>query len=122
MEATAAVERLSALAQETRLELFRRLVRRGPEGVAAGEIAVELGIPKPTLSFHLAALERAGLVRSERRGRSILYAADYRAMGELVGFLYENCCAEDGAACAVSTDPPLSTTRKPSRDRARSPQ
>ena len=122
METTSAVERLSALAQETRLELFRHLVRRGPDGVAAGEIAVELGIPKPTLSFHLAALERAGLVRSERRGRSILYAADYLAMGELVGFLYENCCAEGGAACAVPTESSLSTTRKPSRDRARSPQ
>ena len=100
METETAVGRLAALAQETRLELFRRLVRRGPAGVPAGELAAELGIPKPTLSFHLAALERAGLVRPERRGRSILYAADYEAMAALVGFLYENCCGEAGGRCA----------------------
>lgn len=102
MKTEAAVGRLSALAQETRLELFRRLVRRGPDGQAAGEIAAALGIPKPTLSFHLAALERAGLVRSARRGRSIVYAADYGAMAELVGFLYENCCGEGGAGCLAA--------------------
>jgi DNA-binding transcriptional ArsR family regulator len=92
-----AVDRLSALAQETRLELFRRLVRRGPAGIPAGAIAEALAIPKPTLSFHLAALERAGLVSARRQGRSILYAANYDAVAELVGFLYENCCGEDSS-------------------------
>ncbi len=100
METTAALARLSALAQETRLALFRRLVRRGPEGLAAGAIAEALGVPAPTLSFHLAALERAGLVTSRREGRSVLYTASYRAMEELLGYLFENCCAD--GACAPS--------------------
>lgn len=100
MKTEAAVERLAALAQETRLELYRRLVRRGAEGMAAGEIAEELAIPKPTLSFHLAALERAGLVVARRQGRSIVYAPEFGAVAALVGFLYENCCG-DGACAPV---------------------
>jgi DNA-binding transcriptional ArsR family regulator len=94
MKTETAVERLAALAQETRLAIFRLLVRRGADGVAAGEIAERLEIAKPTLSFHLAQLEGSGLVRSRRDGRSIRYAADYDAMTALVGFLYESCCAE----------------------------
>ena|SRR5574342_31212 len=101
MKHDAAVERLSALAQETRLELFRRLVRRGPGGMAAGAIAEALAVPKPTLSFHLTTLERAGLITARREGRSIVYAADYGAIAELVGFLYENCCGED-SSCLVA--------------------
>jgi DNA-binding transcriptional ArsR family regulator len=97
MKLETAVDRLSALAQETRLDLFRRLVRRGPAGMPAGAIAEALAIPKPTLSFHLAALDRAGLVSARRQGRSILYSADYGAIAELVGFLYENCCGEDSS-------------------------
>lgn len=98
MEATTALDRLSALAQETRLALFRRLVQQGPEGLAAGEIAAALAVPAPTLSFHLAQLERAGLVTSERSGRSIRYATNYGAMEELLAYLYENCC-QAGACC-----------------------
>lgn len=98
MEATLALDRLGALAQETRLALFRRLVQQGPEGLAAGEIAAQLAVPAPTLSFHLAQLEQAGLVVSQRLGRSIRYAANYRAMEELLGYLYENCC-QGGACC-----------------------
>jgi DNA-binding transcriptional ArsR family regulator len=98
MNAATAVERLAALAQESRLEIFRRLVQRGPEGLPAGEIAAALAIPKPTLSFHLAHLERAGLARSRREGRSILYSADYDAVSALVGFLYDNCCGA-GTSC-----------------------
>jgi DNA-binding transcriptional ArsR family regulator len=82
------------LAQETRLAIFRLLVRRGAEGAAAGEIAERLSIPKPTLSFHLAQLEGAGLLRARRDGRSIRYAADYDAITALVGFLYERCAEE----------------------------
>jgi len=103
-----AVARLSALAQASRLEIFRRLVQAGPEGLAAGEIAEALGIPKPTLSFHLAQLERAGLVASRREGRSILYRADYDSIAGLVGFLYENCCGR-GTECL----PQLRTKRSP---------
>ena len=98
MKTAAAVERLAALAQESRLEIFRRLVQRGPEGMPAGEIAEALGIAKPTLSFHLAQLERSGLTRSRRAGRSILYSADFGAIAALVGFLYDNCCGT-GTSC-----------------------
>ncbi len=98
MESTTALERLGALAQETRLALFRRLIQQGPEGLAAGEIATALTVPAPTLSFHLAQLERSGLVTSQRAGRSIRYAASYGAMEELLAYLYENCC-QAGACC-----------------------
>ncbi len=101
MKEQEAIDRLAALAQPTRLALFRRLVRRGAEGMAAGAIGEALGVPAPTLSFHLTALERAGLVTSTRSGRSILYAADYRAMEELLGYLLENCCADGGCAPAA---------------------
>ena len=102
MEVTAATERLSALAHESRLAVFRRLVQRGPSGLAAGELAAALGIAPPTLSFHLAHLSRAGLVVSRRQGRSILYSADYDAIRALVGFLYENCCGDSGCLPAQS--------------------
>jgi DNA-binding transcriptional ArsR family regulator len=102
MESKSATERLAALAHESRLELFRRLVQRGPAGLAAGELAAALAIAPPTLSFHLAHLSRAGLVRSRREGRSILYSADYDAIRDLVGFLYENCCGDSGCLPAPS--------------------
>jgi len=106
METTQAVESLAALAQETRLELYRRLVRGGRDGVAAGEIAESLSIPKPTLSFHLAHLERAGLVTARRVGRQIFYAPDFDAVTKLVAYLYENCCSQEG--CAGVTQPKTS--------------
>ncbi len=98
MKAEAALDRLSALAQETRLAIFRRLVRRGAEGLAAGAIADALGVPAPTLSFHLATLERCGLIEARRAGRSIVYRASFGAMEELLGYLLENCCAEGSCA------------------------
>ena len=98
MKAKLALERLGALAQETRLELFRRLVQQGPEGLAAGALAATLDIPSPTLSFHVRELERSGLVERRREGRSIVYAASYGAMQELLAYLYESCC--QGAGCA----------------------
>lgn len=102
--APTAISQLAALAQETRLALFRTLVRRGSTGLAAGRLAAALDVPKPTLSFHLAQLESAGLISSRREGRSILYAVDFGAIAELVGFLYENCCAEGG--CGLPTKSP----------------
>lgn len=107
MESTAAVERLSALAHDSRLAVFRRLVQRGHGGMAAGELAQALGIAPPTLSFHLAHLSRAGLVVSRREGRSILYAPDHEAMRSLVGYLYENCCG-DGACAPLVARPSAS--------------
>lgn len=96
MEKQDALSALAALAQETRLDVFRLLVQAGPDGLAAGEIAGRLGIAPPTLSFHLKELRSAGLVRQEREGRSLLYAPDFGAMTALVRFLTENCC---GGAC-----------------------
>jgi DNA-binding transcriptional ArsR family regulator len=92
METKQAVEALSAMAQETRLEALRLLVQAGPAGLAAGEIARRLEVPAPTLSFHLRALLHAGLVAASRDGRSLVYAAEYGRLKELVGFLSENCC------------------------------
>jgi DNA-binding transcriptional ArsR family regulator len=105
MDAKGAVAALGALAQQSRLEVFRLLVRRGPAGLAAGEISERVGVPPTTLSFHLAQLSRAGLVTSRREGRSILYAADYGGMQGLMGFLTENCCQEGGCG-------PLSTPKR----------
>ncbi|MFI5317296.1 MAG: ArsR/SmtB family transcription factor [Myxococcota bacterium] len=99
MEILVAVDSLSALAQETRLRIFRALVARGPEGLPAGRIAQRLGLPGPTLSFHLAALKRAGLVVCRRAGRSLIYSADFEAMRGLVEYLTENCCREGAVRC-----------------------
>jgi DNA-binding transcriptional ArsR family regulator len=104
MEMPAALNALGALAQESRLAVFRLLVQGGPDGLAAGEIAERLRIPPATLSFHLGQLGQAGLVTSTRNGRSIVYAADYTGMDRLLGFLYENCCQ---GAC-----PPASGARR----------
>jgi ArsR family transcriptional regulator, arsenate/arsenite/antimonite-responsive transcriptional repressor len=100
VEPSEAVSALSALAQESRLSVFRLIVQRGPRGLVAGQIAERLGIPGPTLSFHLAQLGRAGLVRARREGRSIIYAADYDGMRALMGYLTDNCCREDADGCA----------------------
>lgn len=83
---------LAALAQETRLDIFRLLVGRGPEGLPAGEIATRLGLAPATLSFHLKELKHAGLARCVRTGRSLIYAADFDTMAALMGFLGDNCC------------------------------
>lgn len=99
MKAVAAIEALSALAQEHRLELFRLLVQAGEQGMAAGAIADALGVPNSSLSFHLAQLNRAGLISQERQHRSLIYRANYRVMNALVGYLMENCCA--GADCGT---------------------
>jgi DNA-binding transcriptional ArsR family regulator len=93
MESQQALLGLSALAQETRLAIFRRLVRAGPEGESAGAIADVLKTPAPTLSFHLKELERAGLISQRRESRSLFYAARYDGMRELLAYLVEDCCA-----------------------------
>lgn len=104
MDSAKAIGALGALAQEHRLALFRLLVQAGADGLAAGAIAEALGVPNSSLSFHLAQLSRAGLVRQERRHRSIIYRADYEAMNALVGYLMENCCG--GAQCAEAACSP----------------
>jgi ArsR family transcriptional regulator, arsenate/arsenite/antimonite-responsive transcriptional repressor len=100
METKQALQSLSALAQESRLSIFRLLVQAGPAGMAAGAIGEALDLPPATLSFHLAGLTRAGLAQSRQEGRFVIYTADYAAMNGLVGFLTENCC--QGAKCETT--------------------
>ncbi|MCX7890388.1 MAG: helix-turn-helix domain-containing protein [Rhodobacteraceae bacterium] len=93
MRAAEALAALSALASEVRLALVRRLVAAGEEGLAAGAIARELGLSPSRLSFHLAELERAGLVRARRASRNVIYAADHDGIGRVIGYLLNDCCA-----------------------------
>ena len=100
MKIGAAVEALAALAQESRLAIFRLLVQAGQEGVAAGVLAEKLGIPPATLSFHLKALAHARLVKSRTKGRFVIYSANFTEMDNLIGYLTEHRCAGDAAQCA----------------------
>jgi ArsR family transcriptional regulator, arsenate/arsenite/antimonite-responsive transcriptional repressor len=100
MELSGAIRSLSALAQESRLAVFRLLVKAGASGVAAGDIARSLGITANTLSSQLTILANAGLIRSRREGRSIIYAADYDRMSELLLYLMEDCCQGRPEVCA----------------------
>jgi ArsR family transcriptional regulator, arsenate/arsenite/antimonite-responsive transcriptional repressor len=100
MEISNAVTALAALAQDNRLEVFRLLVRAGPDGMAAGHIAEKLGLAPNTLTFHFDRLRVAGLVTVRRDGRSMIYAARYETMNGLVAFLTENCCQGAAEICA----------------------
>ena len=114
MENTNAVAALAALAQDNRLDVYRLLVQAGPDGMPAGAVAEALDLAPNTLTFHFDRLRVAGLVSVRREGRSMIYAARYEAMNDLIAFLTENCC--QGAPCA----PPMSC--KPARGkRARLP-
>jgi DNA-binding transcriptional ArsR family regulator len=113
MNTSDAVESLAALAQDSRLAVYRLLVKRGPEGFAAGEVAERLKIPGPTLSFHLKALSQAGLVTTRKESRFIYYSANFGRMNDLVSYLTENCCSlgsDCGTSCAPST--PAANKRK----------
>ena len=122
MKRSKVIGALGALAQETRLDLFRLLVQKGPAGMAAGDIGERLGLPSPTLSFHLNQLRFAGLITSRRESRSIIYRANFKAMNGLLAYLTENCCggrpelcspaaiANCGSECA--TQPTTIATRK----------
>jgi DNA-binding transcriptional ArsR family regulator len=98
MESTSAVLALGALAQETRLAIFRLLVEKGPEGLCAGDIGAKLRLAPATLSFHLKELTRAGLLEARQEGRFIYYAPDFEHMNGLVSYLTENCCGGEGCA------------------------
>lgn len=100
MKKSAVISALGALAQETRLDIFRMLVQKGPEGLPAGEIGTRLKQPSPTMSFHLNQLRFAGLVTSRRQSRSIIYRANFKAMNDLLGYLTENCCGGRSELCS----------------------
>ena len=105
MKLNEAVVALAALAQESRLELFRLLVKRGSDGYTPNEIAEKLGIPASTLSFHLKELVRAGLIRASKQSRFIYYSPDFAAVNVLMDFLTEHCCSlstGNDASCCVS--------------------
>jgi len=99
MKKSTVISALGALAQETRLDIFRLLVQKGPEGLRAGEIGTRLGQPSPTMSFHLNQLRFAGLVGSRRESRSIIYTANFKAMTDLLTYLTENCCGGRPELC-----------------------
>ncbi len=104
MESSKAVTALAALAQETRLAVYRLLVEHAPDGLPAGQIAECLDLPAPTLSFHLKEMRRAALIASRQDGRFVWYRADLAAMSALVGYLTENCCRA-GSTCDTSCGP-----------------
>src|SRR5947208_16284897 len=111
MEKTDAVAALAALAQDNRLDVFRLLVRAGPQGMPAGEIASALRIAPNTLSFHFDRLRMAGLVSVRREGRSMIYAAHFATMNSLLGYLTENCCERAPDACAPAACKPARSKR-----------
>lgn len=105
-----AVQSLSALAQGTRLAIFRLLVQAGPAGMAAGSIGERLELAPATLSFHLAGLTRAGLAASRQDGRFVIYTANFEGMNDLVAYLTENCCG--GKACTPAPVEFVARTRR----------
>lgn len=110
MKKSEALAALAALAQETRLDIYRLLVQAGEDGLAAGKIGEELGLPSATLAFHLKELKHAGLVTFTREGRSLIYAAIYPTMNALLAFLTENCCGRPAAVSLPTCLPRAATT------------
>lgn len=113
MKKSVVIAGLGALAQETRLDVFRLLVQAGPEGLPAGEIGARLRQPSPTMSFHLNQLRFAGLVRSHRESRSIIYSANFKAMTELISYMTENCCGGRTELCSPSASSSCAAERVP---------
>lgn len=129
MDAKLVIAALAALAQESRLAIYRLLVEAGPTGLSVGEIGASVRIAPATLSFHLKELAHAGLIQARQDGRFIYYSASYEAMNRLLGYLTENCCARDGIGCEPvcgGASPPKTQSRKSSprgrRAATKSPQ
>ena len=111
MKAKDVIDALGALAHEHRLALYRLLVERGPEGLPAGHIATRLKLVPSSLTFHLQALQRAGLINQRRESRQLIYSADFDAMNDVVSYLTENCCGGSGE-CAPGCKPARATPSK----------
>lgn len=117
MNTTRVIDALGALANEYRLAVYRLLVERGPQGLPAGVIGERIGLVPSSLTFHLQALHRAGLIRQTRSSRQLIYSADYAVMNGLVGYLTDNCCAASGSGCDAGCAP---TARPEATKRSRS--
>jgi len=109
------VESLAALAQESRLAIFRLLVKRGPEGYTPTQLGEKLDVTSPTLSFHLKELQRAGLIDVRRDGRFLYYSPNFTHMNQLIGFLTENCCALADNGCGPECSPAAAEVTTPRR-------
>src|SRR5271165_2823645 len=118
MEKERAIAALAALAQENRLDAFRLLVQAGPDGMAAGEVAAALDVPANTLSFHFDRLRNAGLIKVERRSRSLIYSTRYETMNALLGYLTQNCCQGKPEACAPAVCAPKTRSAKSKKETA----
>jgi ArsR family transcriptional regulator len=118
MKSTEVVVGLAALAQESRLALFRLLVKRGPEGYTPTQLTEKLDVPAPTLSFHLKELQRAGLIAARREGRFLYYSPNFPRMNELIGFLTDNCCSLADKDCGPACGIPPTEIIQPKRKRA----
>lgn len=115
MKSREVVESLAALAQESRLALFRLLVKRGPEGYTPGQLSDKLEVPGPTLSFHLKELQRANLIEARRAGRFLYYSPNFLRMKQLLGFLSENCCVLADKDCGPACGTPAAEVAQPKR-------
>ena len=118
MKSQEVIASLSALAQDSRLAVFRLLVKRGPEGYTPTQLGEKLDVPAPTLSFHLKELQRAGLIEARREGRFLFYSPNFPRMNELIGFLTENCCVLADKACGSRCETTTTEVVQPKRKRA----
>jgi ArsR family transcriptional regulator, arsenate/arsenite/antimonite-responsive transcriptional repressor len=118
MKGKDAVESLGALAQESRLAIFRLLVKRGPEGYTPTQLGEKLDVTSPTLSFHLKELQRAALIDVRRDGRFLYYSPNFTHMNQLIGFLTENCCALADNGCGPECSPASTEASTPKRKQA----
>lgn len=105
MQTPQVISAFAALAHAHRLRIYRLLVERGPDGLPAGTIAEKVGLVPSSLTFHIQALQRAGLITQRRASRQLIYAADYDAMNEVIAFMTENCCGQSNLACAPGCVP-----------------
>lgn len=119
MKRDRALAAFAALSQDTRLSIVRLLVKAGPDGIAAGEVADEVGVSASNLSFHLKELQHAGLIEARREARSIIYSADYAVLRDLIGFLMKDCCGGRPEICGPALpDSTCRPARTGSRKRA----